>query len=162
MTQFEKRSALDDDGFNVVIGLHIINCHCLWSIKFCSFTKRRQRLLYHLKLFEIQVWFGLNVSSAVITASRAQEKSCSHVEQKMYISSFFDFPKHGNIPSTSDRTFLVVVDRVDYYCHLSQSASLMEKTTAMRSTTLKYYASKTLYLKLFSSCCPKCFPDADR
>jgi hypothetical protein len=34
-----------------------------------------------------------------------KEKSRSHVEQKTYMSPFFDFPKQGNILGISDRTF---------------------------------------------------------
>ena len=44
---------------------------------------------------------------------RAQEKSHSHVEQKTYISPFFDLPNKVifHIPGISDRSFLAVLDK---------------------------------------------------
>jgi hypothetical protein len=78
-------SALEDDTvdiFNVVIG---------WDIIASAFVTARVLLRKAV----------LQNSTCRLQSSfppLAQEKSCSHVEQKMYISPFFHFPKQGNMP----------------------------------------------------------------
>ena len=81
------------------------------------------------------------MSSAVIPAPRAQEKYRSLVEQKTYISPFFDFPKQGNIPGISDRTFFGGCGPGKLLLSSFPVRFIDEKTTAMRSTTLKYQVS---------------------
>lgn len=61
----------------------------------------------------------------------AQEISCSHVEKRDYISPYLTLPNKEiclcNIPGISEKTFLAVVDQLNYYCHLSQPASWWKK-----------------------------------
>ena len=109
-----KRLALDDDRFNVVIGWHIM-ASALSLLMFCSFTKRRRRFLCHLQHFEIQAWFGFNMSSAAILST-----TCKRHTFHPFLT-FSNQEKHlCNIPGISHRTFMVVVERANYYCHLSQ------------------------------------------
>ena len=109
-------------------------CHCSCSVKFCTFTKRRQRLLYYLHLFKIQVWFGFNMLYAVTLSTTSTRKiKLTRWAKRHTFHPFSTFPNKEiclcNIPGISDSTFLVIVDHVNYYCHLSQCTLWSNKPT---------------------------------
>ena len=160
----QERSTPDNDRFNVVISWHIIASACFLS----SFTKQRQRLLCHLHFFESKCHLDLTCRLQSSFSPWAQEKSCSYVEKKGYISPSFDFPKQGNmscnIPEISEKTFLVDVDQLNYHCHLSQYASWQKKIhchvandleipSLILSQELSWYWSEKIHICLNKCIC---------
>ena len=136
LTQFEKRLALDDDRFNVVIGRHII------SSAFAAARDLSSSEVLQNEDKEICVNFSFSKSKCPLQSSLHHEHKNNHAHMLSKRHTFHPFLTFSNkeifLVSLTE-LFLVVVDWVNYYCHLYQCVSLKKKPFH-----------------------PKRFPDADR
>ena len=99
-----------------------------------------------LQLFEIQVWFGFNVLSAVISSTKSTRKITLTCWAKDVHFTLFWLSKTRKYSQ-----FFGGFGPSKLLLSAFPACFMDEKTTDMRSTTLKYQVFKTLYLKLFSS-----------
>ena len=124
MTQFEKRSALDDDRFNVVIGRHII------SSAFAAARDLSSSEVLQNQDKEICVNFSFSKSKCRLQSSLHHEDKNNHAHMLSKRHTFHPFLTFSNkeiFLLSLTGLFLVVVDWVNYYCHLYQCTSLKKK-----------------------------------
>lgn len=86
--------------YYVVIGWHIIAFAFVTAHVLSSYAVLQNEDFWVIFIFSISK-FDLDLTCCMQSPFPpwGQEKSRSHVEQKTYISTFFDFPKQSNMPS---------------------------------------------------------------